>query len=140
MRAAVVLFSVVYLLAAPVAAQEIRVEGALIEHARSNLNIVLDVIEFRQGDDALVHLMTGKKHYGLTIVSAQPIPPFDAELPASTPPPRSFTVKVEDGREFRGCLVTGLKSSGPDPSHNLAYALACENVTTPPLPCTQCPE
>jgi hypothetical protein len=96
------------------------------------------VIEFRQDNDALVHLTAGKKHYGLSIISPRPIPTFDAELPASNPRPHSFTVIIEDGREFSRCLVTGLKSSGSDPSHNLSYVLACEDVNTPPMPCSSC--
>jgi len=123
---------------ASVEGQEIKVDGSVIDHARSNLNIVIDVIEFRQGDDGLVHLTAGKKHYGLAIVSPRPLPMFDAELPAANPQPHSFTVIIEDGREFSRCLVTGLKSSGADPTHNLSYSLACENVSTPPLPCFSC--
>src|SRR5215813_12176470 len=78
-------------------AQEIKVDGSIIERARSNLNIVIDAIEFRQGDDVLVHLTAGKKHYGLSIISPRPIPTFDAELPATNPGPHFFTVTIEDG-------------------------------------------
>jgi hypothetical protein len=122
----------------PAEAQGIKVNGIRIDGARSNLNIVVDVIEFRQDDDPAVRLTTSKKHYGLSVISPRPVPTFDAELPASDFPPHYFTVVVEDGREFSGCVVAGLKSSGADPSHNLAYVLACGNVSTPPLPCSAC--
>jgi hypothetical protein len=119
-------------------AQGIRVNGVRIDGARSNLNIIVDVIEFRQDDDPTVRLTTSKKHYGLSVISPRPVPMFDAELPTSNFPPHYFTVTMEDGREFSGCVVAGLKSSGSDPSHNLAYVLTCGNVNTPPLPCSAC--
>jgi len=123
---------------APAEAQEIKVNGIRIDGARSNLNITIDVIEFRQGDDPIAHLTTGKKHYGLSVISSRPVPMFDAELLTSNSEPHQFTVVVEDGREFNRCLVAGLKSAGSDPSHNLAYLLACESVSMPPLPCSSC--
>jgi len=116
-------------------AQGVVINGLVAHGARANLNITVDLIEYRQGDDAMVHLTTGKKHYGLAVVSPRPLPQFDPELLLSTTA-QPFTVSVEDGREFTGCLVTGLKTVGPDTAPRLSYALACESMSLPPLKCT----
>ena len=63
---------------------------------------------------------------------------FDVEFPPAHAAPHHFDVKTEDGREFSRCLVTGLKSSGADPSHHLVYALTCEDVSPPPSMCATC--
>ena len=121
-----------------VGAQEVTVNGIVLQDAQTNLNITIDVIEFREGSDPVVHLTTGKKHYGVSIVSPTPIRMFDVEFPLAHATPQHFSVKIEDGREFSRCLVTGLKSSGADPSHHLIYALACEDVSQPPSICATC--
>jgi len=121
-----------------VEAQDILVNGIGLTGTHSNLNITIDLIEFRQGDDSVVRLTTGRKHYGLSLLSRAPIPMFDAELPLSNAHPNQFTVAVEDAREFRRCLVKGLSSSGSDSSYRLAYSLACEDVSPPPEPCSPC--
>jgi hypothetical protein len=129
------LFSLVVLLllSTRIEAQVVQVDGVPLEGTQSNLNLTVDIIEFRQGEEPVVHLTTGKRHYGLALVSQSPIAMFDAEFSSVTGPPRQFTVRVEDGRESSGCLVSGLKSSGEDPAHHLIYALACESVNRPPV-------
>jgi hypothetical protein len=115
-------------------AQEVIVNGISLPNVYSNLQITIDIIEFRQDEEPVVHLTTGKKHYELTLVSPMPIPVFDAELPLASSPPSPFTVTVEDTREFRGCLVKGLSSSGAPASRQFSYALACEDLSRLSLP------
>jgi hypothetical protein len=119
---------------ARVEAQEVIVNGIRLPHVYSNLKIAIDIIEFRQDAEPVVHLTTGKKHYELALVSPAPIPVFDAELPLATDPPSPFTVTVEDTREFRGCLVKGLSSCGEPASRQFSYALACEDLSRLALP------
>lgn len=121
-----------------VEAQEVTINGLHAEGVQSNLAITTDIIEYRQGDDPAVHITTGKKHYGLSLVSPMPIPMFDTQFPVSSAELLRFTIQVEDGRKFSRCVVTGLKSSGTDPSHQLTYSFVCEDVSTPPMPCTNC--
>ena len=116
---------------AQVNAQEVTVNGIELPNVQANPNITIDVLEFREGPDPVVHLTAGKKHYGVSILSPTPIRMFDGEFPLTHTTPHHFDVKIEDGREFRRCLVTGLKSSGADPSRHLVYALTCEDVSHP---------
>jgi hypothetical protein len=112
-----------------VEAQEIIVNGVILQKVHADLKITIDIIEFRQDDEPIVRLTTGKKHYELALISPTPIPVFDAELPLASPYPSQFTVSVEDAREFRGCLVKGLSSSGEPSSRQFSYALACEDLS-----------
>jgi hypothetical protein len=122
-----------------VEAQEVTVNGISLENVHSALKITIDIIEFRQGDEPVVHLTTGRRHYELSLLSPGPIPLFDAELPLSRPFPTLFTVAVEDGREFRGCLIKGLSSSASaEASGAHVYTFACEDVGEPPVPCAMC--
>ena len=126
------------LLGIRVEAQTVQVDGVSLDGTQSNLNVTVDIIEYRQGEDPVVHLTPGKHHYGVAIVSQSPIAMFDAELSPPTATQHQFTVTVEDGREFSRCLVAGLKSAGSDPSHQLSYSLVCETVTPPPTLCRSC--
>jgi hypothetical protein len=117
-----------------VEAQEVIVNGVGLQHVYSNLKITIDIIEFRQDEEPIVHLTTGKKHYELALVSPAPIPVFDAELPLASPQPSQFTVTVEDTREFQGCLVKGLSSFGEPSRRQFSYALACEDLSRLSLP------
>jgi hypothetical protein len=117
-----------------VEAQEVIVNGISLQNVYSNLQITIDIIEFRQDEELVVHLTTGKKHYELALISPAPIPVFDAELPLASPHPSQFTVTVEDTREFRGCLVKGLSSSGVPSSRQFSYSLACEDLSRLSLP------
>jgi hypothetical protein len=129
----VVLWNVLAL--GPAAAQEVTINGLVAPGVSATLNITVDVIEYRHGNDAWAHLTTGKKHYGLAVVSRAPLPQLDAELLLPPMADHDFTVSIEDGRTFTGCLVTGLKSVGPDTAPRLSYALTCESMSLPPLQC-----
>lgn len=118
-----------------VAAEDVVVNGITLTNAHADINITIDVIEFRQGADPVVHLTTGRKHYGLSLTSPVPVPMFEAELPFSNSTPNQFSVSVEDGREFSRCLVTGLVSSGSATDRRLVYMLRCEDVSLPPATC-----
>jgi len=126
------------ILCTPVEGQEVTINGLPAAGVQSNFAITSDIIEYRQGDDAIVHVTIGKRHYGLSLVSSAPISVFDAQFPTANAEPRRFMVEVEDGRKFDRCVVTGLKSSGEEPSRNLTYSLMCEDVSTPPIPCENC--
>jgi hypothetical protein len=65
------------------------------------------------------------------IVSPTPIAPLDARLPRAETlnPPVSFTVGVEDGREFQGCLLASLKADGAGAKRRYTYCLRCADVT-----------
>jgi hypothetical protein len=117
-----------------VEAQDVIVNGISLPKVHSDLKITIDIIEFRQDEEPVVRLTTGKKHYELALISSTPIPVFDAELPLASPHPSQFTVTVEDTREFRGCLVKGLSSSGVPSSRQFSYALACEDLSRLSLP------
>jgi hypothetical protein len=121
------------------AAQEVTINGLVARGASTTLNITVDVIEYRQGteaNDARVHLTTGKRHFGLAVVSPIPLPQLDTELLLPPMAEHPFSVSSEDGREFTGCLVTGLKSGGAETALRFSYALACESMSLPPLQCT----
>src|SRR5262245_51530686 len=117
----VLMLSVVFCV--QVGAQVVVVNGIELPDAQTNLSLTIEVLEVREGTGPDLHLTTGKKHYGVSIVSSTPIRMFDVEFPLEHATPHHFRVKVEDEREFNRCLVTGVKSSGTDPSHHLVYAL-----------------
>ena len=97
-------------------AQEILVNDIVLQNVYSKLNITIDMTELPQGADPVVRLVPGRKHYALWLFSPLPIAMFDAELPSSVASPRQFTIAIEDGRQFQGCLVKGLASSGSSSS------------------------
>jgi hypothetical protein len=127
----VLMLSVVF--CAHARAQGVTVNGIELPEAQANLNITIDVIEVREGSDPVLRLAAGKKRYKVSLLSPTPIRMFDVEFPLAQSNQRHFDVKIEDGREFVRCLVTGLKSSGADPDRPLVYALTCEDVSPPPL-------
>ena len=125
-------------LGAETAAQEITINGIVARGASTTLNITVDVIEYRQGPEepeTRVHLTTGKRHFGLVVVSPVPLPQFDAELLLPPMAEHPWSVSSEDGREFTGCVVTGLKTMSSDTAPRLSYALTCESMSLPPLQC-----
>ena len=118
-----------------VAAEEVVVNGITLTNTHADINMTIDVIEFRQGNAPVAHLTTGRKHYGFSLISFVPVPMFEAELPLSSATTSQFSVSVEDGREFSRCLVTGLVSSGSGTDRRLIYTLRCEDVSLPPATC-----
>ncbi len=125
-------------LGAEATAQEITINGIVARGASTILNVTVDVIEYRQGpeaEDTPVHLTTGKRHFGLAVISPLPLLQFDAEFLLPPMAEHPFTVSSEEGREFTGCVVTGLKTIGPDTAPRFSYALTCERMGLPLLQC-----
>lgn len=126
------------LLRAPHAASaaDVTVNGNVVLQGASTINNSIDILQFRNGNDSSVcaSLLSGCKHYGVCILAPAPVGVLDAVFPLSVTPPQ-FTVGVEDGREFRMCLLNTLKAGpGTNGNRTYTYCFECDDVTTPPCP------
>jgi hypothetical protein len=109
----------------------VTVSGTTIPHATSTISTTVDITEFREGTgDRCARLLSGCKHYAVCVVSPAPVAVLDAVLPQSAVVP-SFSVGVEDGREFSQCLLSGL-STANNGKPTFTYCFKCEDVSAPP--------
>ena len=109
----------------------VTVNGTAVPHATSTISTTVDITEFREGGgDRCGRLLSGCKHYAVCVVSPAPVPMLDAVLPQSAAAP-SFSVEVEDGREFSQCLLSGLTTTN-NGRPTFTYCFKCEDVSAPP--------
>jgi hypothetical protein len=113
----------------------VTLNGTPLPKAHSTIDSAIQITEFRSGGDAAAcpTLLPGCPSDAVCIVSPTPIAPLDARFPKSETvnPPMSFTVGVEDGREFQGCLMSTLKAEGDGAKRRYTYCLRCADVTVP---------
>ena len=108
-------------------AGSVTLNGVLIAGAEARPDITVSIVEFREGGSDLVRLSPGLRRYAITVVSRDPIPLLESQLPVAAIPVR-FTIGMENTRSFRNCLVSGLASEGTARRYRLLYALRCEDV------------